>query len=112
MMDSDEVKRRIEDASDDDEDLTFRGVYHTGEGEEGILYHLVIATKRYDGQKTLKMRYFALHPDSPEDDTWMKNGITTRVSDGLLGCIISSLGYAKDEMPEEVCRYKDLSEEL
>lgn len=80
-MEQAELHGRITDASDDDPEL--HAAYLTG-SVNNIEYYLVVAEKTHDGNAMLKIRYFALHPDNPNKDTWMKNGVTARKGPELI----------------------------
>jgi len=71
----DELESRIEAQSD--ESFTAHAIYKTGK-EDFIEYYLVVGTKMYEGDEKLVIRYFALHANNTDADTWMKNGINCR----------------------------------
>lgn len=79
-MEPTQLHDRIAAASDDN--LELHAAFRTG-SDEGIDYYLVIGRKQHEGKEMLKIRYFALHTSNPENDTWMKNGVTARHGDKL-----------------------------
>lgn len=107
-MDKESTKQRILDASDDDP--TIHAIYHTG-SDEGLDYLLVLATKTHDGMEMLKLRYFALHPSNPEEDTWMQNGITARSSDKLMASLAKDFAAVANGKPDEATIGRDLTDE-
>jgi len=90
-MNSEELRARIRTASE--AALNVHAAYKTGESE-GIEYYVVVAEKTHNGKEMLKLRYFAAHIHNPEEDTWMKNGLSARNGPSLLERLAQDLQHA------------------
>lgn len=109
-MENDELRSRIQAASDDNEEL--HAAYKTG-AQNDIDYYVVVVTKQHDNSPMLKLRYFALHRDNPNNDTWMKNGLTARNGDELLHNLAKDLQHVHNGITGDDGPFfgRDLTEE-
>lgn len=83
-----EAEDRIRDLLDPE--ATLCGFVRTGHDDSAVYY---IATNRsvYEDHEMLHIRYVALGHAEWREDTWMKNGISIRLTDGLESPLVQLL---------------------
>ena len=87
-LDFDVARERITALMDDD--ATLCGFVWTGK-DSGVHYYLATTRDRYEGNEMLRVRYAALADEEWRDDTWLKNGISIRLTDGIEGPLAALL---------------------
>lgn len=90
----DEILDRIREASDQN-GQKIHSVTKVG-SDDVRDYYVVTTESLHDGREMWGVRYFAAGTVPDSEDTWMKNGLTGRYIDGVLGEVGRALVAAEN----------------
>ena len=100
-----EAEQRIADQLDDD--ATLCGFIRTGHDDSAV-YYLVASRDTYDDHEMLRVRYMTLGHAEWREDTWLKNGISIRLTDGIEAPLIELLVGAVNGNPDPHALYDEV----